>query len=109
MLASYLEYSPDLLGGASLRSFIWLARLPLLDAQCGRGPHQTSARQNIVDGVFHSVRLKIASLLGRNNRGLLQLLHAASLLGWTPVDQLPTLLGGLTGTTVVRFAHSYLP
>jgi hypothetical protein len=65
MLASYLEYSPDVLGGASLRSFIWLARLPLLDAQCGRGPHQTSARQNIVDGVFHSVRLKIASLLSQ--------------------------------------------
>ena len=62
-------------------------------------------RQNIVDVAFDSVRRKIASLLGRNNRGFLQLVRAAALLGWVPVDQLTTLLGGFTAAQQSYVSH----
>ena len=104
-MAAYLNYAPALLDSASPRSFINLLEC-LFWTPSGVA---VTIREDIALGAFDSVRMKIKSLLAHKNRGSWQLLRASAVLGWAPVAELPTLLGGLTGTTVVRFAHSYLP
>jgi hypothetical protein len=101
ILAAYLNYSPALLDSASLRSFIGLLECLIWTSS----RVAVTIREDIADGVFDSVRMKIRSLLAHNNRGSWQLLRASALLGWAPVDELPTLLGGLTTAQQTYFSH----